>query len=150
WRKARRSSSSSVRARRARRPSRCGRSDAAPEGRVTENLDAVVVGSGPNGLAAAVTLARAGPSVRVLGGPPAGAGGARTRGLGRAGGPGDDVGAAGHPGAWAPPPFAAADLGARGVELRVPEVSFAQPLDGGRAGIAYHDLDRTVERLGVD
>jgi phytoene dehydrogenase-like protein len=36
------------------------------------------------------------------------------------------------------------------VAFAVPEVSFAQPLDGGRAGIAYRDLARTREALGVD
>ncbi|WP_251150169.1 NAD(P)/FAD-dependent oxidoreductase [Cellulosimicrobium sp. Marseille-Q4280] len=113
-----------------------------------ENLDAVVVGSGPNGLAAAVTLARAGLTVRVLEAQPTVGGGARTLDLGLADGVVHDVCSAVHPMAWASPFFEAFDLGGRGVDLLVPEVSYAQPLDGGRAGIAYRDLDRTAERLG--
>ena len=52
--------------------------------------------------------------------------------------------------AWASPFFQQFDLPARGVELLVPDVSYAQPLPDGRAGVAYRDLERTVEELGVD
>jgi phytoene dehydrogenase-like protein len=112
--------------------------------------DVVVVGSGPNGLAAAVTLARAGLGVLVLEAQPTVGGGARTLDLGLADGIVHDVCSAVHPMAWASPFFRAFDLPARGVELLVPEVSYAQPLPGGRAGIAYRSLDRTVDALGVD
>ena len=112
--------------------------------------DVVVVGSGPNGLAAAVTLARAGLGVLVLESQPTVGGGARTLDLGLADGITHDICSAVHPMAWASPFFQQLDLPARGVELLVPEVSYAHPLPGGRAGVAYRDLERTVEGLGVD
>ena len=114
-----------------------------------QGVDAVVVGSGPNGLAAAVTLARAGLEVLVLEANDTVGGGARTLDLGLADGILHDVCSAVHPLAWASPFFRELGLAER-VELVVPEVSYAQPLDGGRAGLAFRDLSRTVESLGVD
>ncbi|SKC41703.1 phytoene desaturase family protein [Krasilnikoviella flava] len=121
-------------------------------------LDAVVVGSGPNGLAAAVTLARAGLSVTVLEANATPGGGARTLAPGDDGdllaglpeGVVHDVCSAGHPMAWASPFFRAFDLPAYGVELLTPEASYAQPLPDGPAGVAYRSLERTAERLGPD
>ncbi|WP_278235545.1 NAD(P)/FAD-dependent oxidoreductase [Isoptericola sp. AK164] len=112
--------------------------------------DVVVVGSGPNGLAAAVTLARVGLSVTVLEARSTAGGGARTLDLDLSPGLRHDVCSAVHPMAWASPFFRAFDLPAHGVELLTPEVSYAQPLPDGRAGIAYRDLERTAERLGSD
>ena len=111
--------------------------------------DVVVVGAGPNGLAAAVVLASAGLQVEVIEAADTIGGGARTAELTR---PGfrHDVCSAVHPMAVASPFFRAFDLARRGVEMLQPEVAYAQPLDGGRAGLAWRDLDRTVAGLGID
>ncbi|MFJ4046345.1 phytoene desaturase family protein [Microbacterium sp. NPDC089987] len=113
-----------------------------------DDPDVVVVGAGPNGLAAAVTLARAGLRVRVYERESQPGGGAATRELTLPGFQ-HDVCSAVHPMAFESRFFR--DFGLRDrVEFVTPEVSFAQPLDGGRAGIAYRDLDRTADALGVD
>src|SRR5690606_28522727 len=109
-----------------------------------EQVDVVVVGSGPNGLAAAVTMARGGLEVVVIEGQETIGGGARTLDLGLEVGMRHDVCSAVHPMALASPFLRDFDLRARGVDLAVPELSYAQPLDGGRVGLAWHDLDRTV------
>jgi phytoene dehydrogenase-like protein len=118
--------------------------------RTVARAEVVVVGSGPNGLAAAVTCARAGLRVTVVEAQPTTGGGARTLDLGLADGIVHDLCSAVHPMAWASPFLAAFDLRARGVELLSPDVSFAQPLPDGRAGLAYRSLDATVDGLGVD
>ena len=113
------------------------------------SVDAVVVGAGPNGLAAAVVLAAAGLQVEVVEAADTIGGGARTSDLTL---PGfrHDVCSAVHPMGLASPFFRAFDLGRRGVEMLQPDVAYAQPLDGGRAGLAWRDLDRTAEGLGPD
>lgn len=111
-------------------------------------LDVVVVGSGPNGLAAAVTLARAGLSVRVYER-------AHTIGGGTASAeltlPGfvHDVCSAVHPLAFESRFFREFGLAER-VEFAVPEVSYAHPLDGRRSALAHRDLEATRESLGRD
>ncbi len=112
------------------------------------DLDAVVVGTGPNGLAAAVVLARAGLTVRVFEAEHTVGGGSRTAELTL---PGfrHDICSAVHPMALASPFFRAFGLSQR-IDLVVPEISFAHPLDGGAAGIAYRDLERTADALGAD
>jgi phytoene dehydrogenase-like protein len=116
---------------------------------VSQEFDAVVVGSGPNGLAAAVTLSAAGLTVLVVEGADTPGGGCRTEELTVAGF-GHDVCSIAHPLAAGSSFFRRFDLAGRGVRLLHPEVVFAQPLDGGRAGIAYRSLDRTAAELGAD
>jgi phytoene dehydrogenase-like protein len=113
-----------------------------------EHVDAVVVGSGPNGLSAAVTLARAGLSVRVYERNATVGGGLRTEELTL---PGfrHDICSAVHPLAFASGFFRRFGLSRR-VPFVVPSGSYGTPLDGGRVAMAYLDLERTVDGLGVD
>jgi phytoene dehydrogenase-like protein len=108
--------------------------------------DAVVVGSGPNGLAAAVTLARAGVRVVVHEAAEAPGGGLRTEELTL---PGfrHDVCSAIHPMGRASPFFRWLALPIDWVE---PPACIAHPLDDGTAVLLHRDLDTTAEQLGRD
>jgi phytoene dehydrogenase-like protein len=113
------------------------------------SADAVVVGSGPNGLAAGVILARAGLRVEIREGAPDFGGGLRSKPLFDS----DvvhDVCSAVHPMAVAGRFFREFDLPSREVELCQPEIAYGHPLDGGRSGLAYRSLEKTCERLGTD
>ncbi len=112
------------------------------------DFDVVVVGSGPNGLAAAVTMARAGLKVQVREQAGTLGGGTRTGELMMPGAI-HDICSAVHPMALASPFFRAFELAAR-IQLVVPEISYAHPVTPGRSGIAYRDLGRTAAGLGVD
>ncbi|WP_180686024.1 phytoene desaturase family protein [Streptomyces gossypiisoli] len=112
-------------------------------------VDAAVVGTGPNGLAAAVTLARAGLRVELYEAADEIGGGLRTRALFDS----DvvhDICSAVHPTAAASAFFREFDLAARGVELLQPEIGYAHPLPDGPPGLAYRDLARTCAGLGPD
>ncbi len=108
-----------------------------------------MVGSGPNGLAAALTLLRAGHSVEVFEGASRVGGGTRTEEL-TLNGFRHDVCSAVHPALVASPFFRSLDLASLGVVLRQPAVPFAHPLGGGRAAALYRNTDETASRLGGD
>ncbi|MFT5222945.1 MAG: phytoene dehydrogenase-like protein, partial [Glaciecola sp.] len=109
----------------------------------------IVVGAGPNGLAAAVVLAQAGMDVTVLEAAETIGGGTRTQELTL---PGvlHDVCSAVHPFGVASPFLSSLPLQQHGLEWLWPEVDLAHPLEHGRAGILVKDLDATVDGLGVD
>jgi phytoene dehydrogenase-like protein len=111
--------------------------------------DAIVVGAGPNGLAAAVTIARQGFEVTVLEGAEAIGGGTRTQELIM---PGvrHDVCSAVHPFGVASPFLRTLELEAHGLTWCWPEIDLAHPLDGGRAGVMVRSLDDTAAGLGHD
>jgi phytoene dehydrogenase-like protein len=109
-------------------------------------LDAVVVGAGPNGLAAAVTLAQAGRSVLVLEARDTVGGGTRTAELTL---PGfrHDVCSAIHPLAAVSPFFNSLDLD---VELIEPPAALAHPFDDGSALLVHRSLDETAAAAGSE
>ena len=114
-----------------------------------DRYDAVVVGSGPNGLAAAITLARANHSVALLEAAPTVGGGMRSAELTL---PGfvHDVCSAIHPLARASPFFATLNLDGRGLEWIEPPISLAHPMDDGSAALVMRDVDATAASLGPD
>ncbi len=111
--------------------------------------DAVVVGSGPNGLAAAVALARAGHSVKVFEGQSTLGGGARTLPLTLPGFQ-HDLCSAIHPMAVASPFFKELELDKHGVEYVHSPLAVAHPLDGGRVAVLERGVEATAARLGAD
>lgn len=111
--------------------------------------DAVVVGSGPNGLAAAITLARAGLSVTVYEQSSTIGGGTRTEELTL---PGflHDVCSAIHPLGVASPFLLSLPLEKHGLEWLLPEVQLAHPLPDGSEALLYQSLEETSRALGSD
>lgn len=110
---------------------------------------AVVVGSGPNGLAAAVRLAQSGVEVTVLEGHDKPGGGTRTSELTVPGVLHDDCSAF-HPTGVISPYLTSLDLERHGLNWLWPELDLAHPLDDGRAGVLSRDLERTLASLGED
>ncbi|HYX11845.1 MAG TPA: NAD(P)/FAD-dependent oxidoreductase, partial [Candidatus Acidoferrum sp.] len=111
--------------------------------------DAIVVGSGPNGLAAAITLARAGRTVHVYEAAATIGGGTRTEKLTL---PGyrHDVCSTILPLTLASPFFRTIDLAARGIEIVQPDAPVGHALDDGRAAVVERSIDETAAALGPD
>jgi phytoene dehydrogenase-like protein len=111
--------------------------------------DAIVVGSGPNGLSAAIVLARAGRSVLVLEAKETIGGGTRSAELTRAGFV-HDVCSAIHPMALGSPFLRELPLAEHGLELIHPPSPLAHPFDDGSAAILERSVEATAEGLGAD
>lgn len=111
--------------------------------------DAVVVGSGPNGLTAAIVLARAGRKVLLVEAAPVVGGGLRSSELTL---PGfvHDVCSAVHPMAVRSPALLGMPLGRHGLEWVEPPVMVAHPFDDGSATVMYRSLERTAEEIPGD
>jgi phytoene dehydrogenase-like protein len=112
-------------------------------------MKAVVVGSGPNGLAAAITMARAGHSVTVLEAADTIGGGVRSAELTL---PGfvHDVCSSIYPFGRVSPFFRQVDLSAQGLRWITPPLAIAHPLDDASAVVLERELDATAARLGPD
>jgi phytoene dehydrogenase-like protein len=113
------------------------------------NPDGIVVGAGPNGLAAAIVLARAGRSVLVLEASETIGGGMRSAELTR---PGfvHDVCSAIHPLALGSPFLRTLPLAEHGLELIHSPSPLAHPFDDGTAAILERSVEATAEGLGAD
>lgn len=111
--------------------------------------DVVVIGSGPNGLAAAIRLALAGVSVHVVEASTEIGGGTRTAELTL---PGyhHDVCSSVHPMGVISPFFQSLPLAEHGLKFIFPDASVAHPLSDGRAAMLRKSYEETAEALGVD
>jgi phytoene dehydrogenase-like protein len=114
-----------------------------------KSYDAIVIGAGPNGLAAAITLAQAGRSVLVREANTTVGGSCRSAELTL---PGfiHDICSTVQALALASPFMRSLPLAEHGLELVHPKAAYAHPLDDGTAGVAYPSLDETASTLGPD
>src|ERR1700761_4566112 len=113
------------------------------------DYDAIVIGSGPNGLAAAILLQQNGLSVLLIEGKDTIGGGMRSAELTL---PGfiHDICSAIHPLAIGSPYFQTLPLAEYGLEYIYPEIAVAHPFDNGRAAVLKQSLDDTAALLGDD
>ena len=111
--------------------------------------DAVVVGSGPNGLAAAIIIAQTGRKVIVFEAQPTIGGGVRSAELTL---PGfvHDVCSAVHPLAAASPVFRTLPLASHGLDWVAPDIMLAHPFDDGTSAVVYGSIERTAAELEGD
>ena len=113
------------------------------------DYDAVVVGSGPNGLAAAISMQQKGLSVLLIEGKDKIGGGLRSADLTLPGYT-HDICSAVHPLAVASPFFETLPLSNHGLEYIFPAIDAAHPLDGGKAAIVKRSLEETAALLEAD
>ncbi|PJJ84662.1 phytoene desaturase family protein [Mucilaginibacter auburnensis] len=113
------------------------------------DFDAIVIGSGPNGLAAGILMQQKGLRVLVIEAKSATGGGMRTAELTLPGFK-HDVCSAVHPLAAASPFFRTLPLKQYGLEYLRPAIEAAHPLDGGLAAAVYADIEKTASQLGED
>src|SRR4051812_9134778 len=111
--------------------------------------DAVVVGAGPNGLAAAITLARAGRRVLLVEAAGTVGGGSRSAELTLPGFT-HDVCSAVHPYGVGSPFFKRLPLAQYGLEWVFPPAALAHPLDDGTAVLVHRSVEQTAAGLGAD
>jgi phytoene dehydrogenase-like protein len=113
------------------------------------NYDAIIIGSGPNGLAAAITLQQAGVSVLLLEGKDTIGGGLRSAEITL---PGylHDICSAIHPMAVASPFLSTLPLKEHGLEFITPAIAAAHPFDDGTAAVLKNSLEETAQLLGED
>lgn len=113
------------------------------------SYDAIVVGSGPNGLAAAIRLAKEGLSVKVFEASDTIGGGMRTKELIE---PGfhHDICSAIHPLAASSPYLKHLPLYEHGLEWITPDFPVAHPMDDGPAVVMHHSMEETMDELGTD
>jgi phytoene dehydrogenase-like protein len=117
--------------------------------RMEPAYDVVVIGSGPNGFAAAITCARAGLEVLLVEGASTVGGGSRSAALTLPGYT-HDVCSAIHPLAVVSPFFRRVPLAEHGLSWVFPEVPLAHPLDGGNGATLERSLEATAASLEGD
>ncbi|MGA6118400.1 phytoene desaturase family protein [Sphingobacterium anhuiense] len=116
---------------------------------MSKTYDVIIVGSGPNGIAAGITLQKAGLSTLIIEGRDTVGGGMRTADLIE---PGyrHDICSAIHPMALASPFFTALDLRAHGLEFIFTKYQAAHPFDDGSSAFLSRSISETAEGLGLD
>src|SRR6185369_3234147 len=119
------------------------------EAEVGANLDAVIVGAGPNGLAAGIVLAQAGKRVRIYEANDVIGGGARSGSLTLKGFT-HDLCSAVHPLAAGSPFFKSLPLARYGLEFIYPPAALAHPFDDGTTVLLHRSVETTSQQLGTD